>query len=105
MNDYISIRNQFCPNPVCRFYKKVMAENVITHSQTAGRMRCKSCGRTWVAHRNEVRFGLRSDPKKIQAAIEMFKAEISIRKIAREIKVSTSTIQRWKRKFKNPIIT
>lgn len=101
MNSYISIRNQSCPNAACRFYKKVMAENVITHSQSAGRMRCKSCGRTWVSHLNEVRYGLRSDPEKIQAAIEMIKAEMSIRKIAREIQVSTSTVQRWKARMKN----
>jgi len=101
MNTYTtSIRNQFCPNPSCDFYQKLLAENVVVHSQYSKRMRCKSCGKTWVTHRNEMQYGLRAPPQKIYVAVEMFKNGSSIRTIAKKIIVSTSTVQRWKRKFK-----
>ena len=100
MNDYISIRNQHCPNTSCAFYGKKLAENVVLHSQYAKRMRCKACKKTWVAYRNEIRYGLRSDPEKIDEALELFKQGLSIREMALKLKVSTSTIQRWGRKFK-----
>lgn len=98
MNDYSSIRNQSCPNASCTFYKKLLAENVVVHSQNSQRMRCKACKKTWAAYRNEIRYGLRTDPQKLVLALELLKEGMSIRSVAQRIDVSPSSIQRWKRR-------
>ena len=101
MNYYTSIRNQYCPNPSCGLYKSTLTGNVIVHSQNSKRMRCKSCQKTWAAYRDEIRYGLRSNPQKIGIALEMLKAGISIRKIASNISISPSTVISWKKSLKN----
>lgn len=97
MNEYIS-NSQKCPNNLCRHYEKTEQENVVIHDKKRNRYRCKSCGKTWVGHCKEVYFGLRTSPLKIQRALEMLKAGLTIRQVAELTKVSPSTIMRWKKR-------
>lgn len=104
MSEYASIRNQRCPNPFCRFHGQALAGNVIVHSQTARRMRCKACRKTWVTRRHEVTYGLRTAPETVSLGFALLKVQMSIRQVANEIQVSPSTVQRWKNRFKNQFI-
>ena len=46
--------------------------------------------------------GLRAEPAKIQRAVDLLKVKIPIRTVARFVKVSPSTVLRWKKKlFRN----
>lgn len=98
MNEYIPIRDQSCPNRHCPFFSKVMGGNVTVHSRVQRRFRCKECGQTWVEHRSEFRYGLRSCSKKITAAMQCSAKGFSVRAAAVEVGVSPSTIQRWRKR-------
>lgn len=82
-----------------------MAGNIVAHGKDPQRYRCKACKMTWVAHRQHVRFGLRTDYEKFQRAEYFLKSGMTIRKTAREINVSPSTIHRWKSKFSKSFIS
>jgi len=88
---------QGCPNRACKSYGK--SSYVAVHDKKLNRLRCKVCGKTWSAHNREFHFGLRTNPVKVRRAVEMLKAEIPIRKIARLIDVSAGTVMRWKKKL------
>jgi len=70
------------------------------HDKKTKRFRCRVCGKTWTAHYEEFHYGLRSENIKINRATEMIKAGLSIRQIAKFVKVSPSTILRWKKRLK-----
>lgn len=94
-----SIRNQSCTNPNCCFYKKELAGNIVIHGKRYPRFQCKECKKTWVSSINTKKFRLKKDFKKIEETIYFLKQGMSIREIARKIKISPSTVQRWKNKF------
>ncbi|MBI5414884.1 helix-turn-helix domain-containing protein [Candidatus Peregrinibacteria bacterium] len=96
MNEYMSIRGQFCPNKKCKFYQISSNRNVVIHSQKEHRFQCSKCQKTWVAHKDQIYFRLRSPKEKIDLALMLFESGKSVREIAREVKVSPSTVQRWK---------
>lgn len=95
MNEYIS--QQGCPNKVCNNFGK--NADIVVHDKKLNRLRCRSCGKTWSAHYQEFYFGLRTNLVKVRRALDMLKAGIPIRKIARLIEVSSGTVMRWKKKF------
>lgn len=96
MNNSTSIRNQHCHNKNCDFYGLSLGNNVVIHSKKNRRFKCSNCGKTWVGHRNEPYFGLRISREKIELALALYKKGGSVRQIAREACISSSTIQRWK---------
>lgn len=90
---------QSCPNNKCLVYQKT--GNYITiHDKTKNRFRCKLCGKTWVGNFGTFFYGLRASKIKVDRAIQMLRAGISIRYIARLTKVSPSSVMRWKKKLK-----
>ncbi|OGJ49377.1 hypothetical protein A2335_00955 [Candidatus Peregrinibacteria bacterium RIFOXYB2_FULL_32_7] len=99
MNNYLKIREQFCPNKFCEFFEKKFKGNVQIHSQKERRFKCSFCKKTWVEHKHELIFGLKSSKEKFESAKKFFDLGLSIRQIARRIKVSPGTVQRWKSKF------
>ena len=104
LNDRVTIRGQHCPNILCCFYRATVSGNVVVKSQKEKRLQCKSCGQTWVSRRNEITYGLRSEPSRVQNAILALRDGVSIRKTALLFAVSPTTVQRWKRKSKKFII-
>lgn len=94
-----SIRDQSCPNIDCEFYGQSDSGNIAVHSRKQGRFRCNICNKTWSAYSDEATFGLRSDEEIIERAFTMFEQDIPIRTIAKRLKVSPSTVQRWKTRF------
>lgn len=100
MNDIkqnaLSIRGQACNNLECKFYNQAEKGNIKIHSRRENRLQCKLCLKTWVMHRDEPYFGLKTEFAKIFVAKNLLDKGESTRRIAREIGVSTSTIQRWK---------
>ncbi|MBU0578096.1 hypothetical protein KJ742_07420 [Patescibacteria group bacterium] len=97
MNEYIS--QQSCRNKSCSNYGKNDKKSISVHDKKQDRLRCKLCGKTWSAHYKEFHYGLHTDLTKIRRAIDMIRAEIPIRKIARLIDVSAGTVMRWKKKL------
>lgn len=95
MND--SITQQSCPNRNCKSYGN--DSDVAVHDRRLNRLRCNVCGKTWSAHHREFYFGLRTNPVKVRRAVDMLKAGIPIRKIARLTDVSAGTVMRWKKKL------
>jgi transposase-like protein len=96
MNEVVSIRNQSCPNPLCRSFGMSTGVYVSVHSQKEKRLKCKLCKKTWVVHRNQWRYGLRTNTEKVERAWNLVNQGLSVRKVAREIAVSPTTVQRWK---------
>jgi len=94
MNKYKLI-NQECPNKSC----KSDNTDIAVHDRKNNRFRCKNCGKTWVGHYKDFYYGLRTNSLKIERAILMLRAGLSIRKVAELSKVSPSTILRWKNKL------
>lgn len=99
MNDFIS--SQICPNLACRHYGKSGDGVVAVHDKKKNRLRCKGCGKTWSAHVGQFYFGLHTNSAKVRRALEMLKAGLSIRKVARLTEVSAGTVMRWKKKLLN----
>lgn len=99
MNQYISIRDQICPNKRCAFYGKRLENNVIAHSRQYPRFKCKACGKTWSAYKNDLRYGLKKDFEQFETAIGLLQKGFSVRKTAQGVGVSPGTIQRWKFRF------
>ena len=97
MNEYIS--QQGCPNQFCSNYGKNDDAIIAIHDRKKNRLRCKTCGKTWSVHQKEFHYGLRSEHAKVRRAIDLLKAKIPIRTVARFVKVSPSTILRWKKKL------
>ena len=91
------ITQQGCPNTACAKYGE--NSDVVLHDKKLKRLRCKVCGKTWSAHCEEFYFGLRTNPAKVRRAVDMLKAEIPIRKIARLVDVSAGTVMRRKKKL------
>lgn len=97
MNDHLL--QQGCPNKICSNYGK--NNDVAVHDKKLNRLRCRSCGKTWSIHYQEFYFGLHTNPVKVRRALDMLKAEIPIRKIAKLVDVSSGTVMRWKKKLNN----
>ncbi|MDP2643205.1 MAG: helix-turn-helix domain-containing protein [Candidatus Peregrinibacteria bacterium] len=91
------LTQQGCPSRNCKSYGN--SNDVVLHDKKLNRLRCKVCGKTWSAHHLEFHFGLRTDTVKVRRAVDMLKAEIPIRKIARLVDVSAGTVMRWKKKL------
>ncbi|MGE3278414.1 MAG: helix-turn-helix domain-containing protein [Candidatus Altimarinota bacterium] len=92
----ISIRGQSCPNTKCSQYgEHEKANQIRIHSQKEKRLQCKVCRKTWVAHRNEALYRIKSPSEKILRFQALYEEGSSIREIANRINVSPSTIQRW----------
>jgi transposase-like protein len=98
MNEHIT--QQGCPNKSCCNYDRKGAEYVSIHDHKNNRYRCRVCGKTWNAHQNEFCYGLRTNPVKVRRAVDMLRAGIPVRKIARLVDVSAGTVMRWKKKLK-----
>ena len=100
MFSFLSIRDQVCPNEFCGLSEKNMGvqrdPKVLIHSQRERRFKCSRCQKTWVEHHKEKFFRLRVEREKVIRAQKLFDEGKSVREIARAIKVSPSTIQRWK---------
>jgi len=103
MNPPISIRNQACPNARCARAEEVLAGNVVINGRKRPRLKCKTCGTTWAAHRQEIHYGLRTPSETVKGALEMLAQGLSIRRIARRLKVSPSAVQRWKKRYQKII--
>ena len=95
-NGQLSIRGQSCNNLECKFYGQIEKGNIKIHSRQENRLQCKCCLKTWVMHINEPYFGLKTEFAKVSIAKNLLDKGESTRRIAREVGVSTSTIQRWK---------
>ena len=88
-----------CPNQNCKSYLNAGEGFVAIHDKKRNRLRCRECGKTWSANREASHFGLRTELIKVRRSIEMLRAKIPIRTIARLTKVSPSTVLRWKKKL------
>jgi len=58
------------------------------HDKKHGRLRCRSCGKTWVVHYKSFHYGLRTPVVKIERARDLLNAGFSIRRIAEIGKIS-----------------
>lgn len=92
---------QGCPNKLCTNYGKNGDEFIAAHDKKQSRLRCRTCRKTWSAHSKEFYYGLRTEQVKIRRTLDLLREKIPIRKIAGFVNVSSSTIQRWKSRFKN----
>lgn len=93
-----SVRNQSCPNSNCYHFGKLCAGNVTVHAKNYQRYMCKSCKKTWVAHRNDVTYRLHATAQTLHAGLLLIRQGLSVRAIARSLGISPSTVQRWKSK-------
>lgn len=99
MNEYSNIRDQACPNPKCSFYGVSVPNKVVIHSRKENRFQCSECKKTWVGHKESCFYRLRSSKDKVELARLLLAGGKSIRKVAKEVGVSPSTVQRWKLLF------
>ncbi|MEK7126734.1 MAG: hypothetical protein AAB848_01375 [Patescibacteria group bacterium] len=97
MNEHLS--QQACLNKNCSDYGKNDFATIAVHDKKRNRLRCKTCGKTWSSHHKEFHFGLRTNSIKVSRAIDMLKAKLPVRKIARLIEVNAGTVMRWKKKL------
>lgn len=100
-----TLRGQTCPNPACELYRAEGGGNVVIHSRKTRRFQCNVCKRSWVAHRSTPYYRLRKDFVAVQRATEWLGHGLSIRRTAHRLKVSPSTVLRWKKKFFVPFLT
>ncbi|MBI5413824.1 IS1 family transposase [Candidatus Peregrinibacteria bacterium] len=101
----VTVRNQCCPNKKCVYAGQFLRGNVISHSRKSPRFLCKACGKTWVAHREEPRYHLHTDFQKVIEVLKFLSGGASVRGTARNMGVSTSTVQRWKTRFADYSLT
>ncbi|MBU1019349.1 MAG: helix-turn-helix domain-containing protein [Patescibacteria group bacterium] len=96
MNEYNNIRNQACPNEECPLYGVKVPNKVVIHSLKDSRFQCSECKKTWVGHRESFIYRLHSPKDKVELARLLIAGGVSVRKAAKEVCVSPSTVQRWK---------
>lgn len=84
------MNGQTCPDPGCP------CARVAVHSRVEGRLRCVSCGATWVTRRGSPDFRLRHPRLKVEVALRMRASGVSVRAVAARLLVSPSTVQRWR---------
>lgn len=94
-----TLRGQTCPNNACEQYGEEGRGNIIIHSRKHQRFQCNRCKRSWVAHKNTLRYRLRTEIAAVQRATEWLAYGLSIRRTAHRLNVSPSTVLRWKKKF------
>lgn len=92
-------KNQHCPNPNCTTFGKVDGKNIAIHDPKNNRFRCRLCKKTWVGHRREYTYGLKTNLAITNRAFELLKAGYSIRTTAKFSHVSPSTVMRWKKRM------
>jgi len=95
----LTIRNQHCPNAQCAFYDQRENNRVVIHSQKDNRLQCKECKKTWVAHREEEHFGIRSNVQVFIRAKDLMRAGISAHRVSKLVEISPSTAVRWAKKY------
>ncbi len=81
------------PKPECTH------NNTVQHHKQNNRLKCKNCGKTWSSHHQEIHFGMRTNPIKIQRIVHMLNAQLPIRTIARITDVSAGTVMRCKKRL------
>lgn len=99
-----SVRNQSCTRAVCAYFGLTAQGNVVVHARAYMRFKCTACGATWVAHRDEFYYGLRTESQKIHQAAELLAQKVSVRRVAHRLHVSPSTVQRWRTRLKNQLL-
>jgi transposase-like protein len=102
MTTYTSIRDQFCPNVACSFFGAMLKGNIWVHSRKDARLKCKECSTTWVSHRQEPSYRLRVEQELFSRARALLESGMSVRRTARYVGVSPSTVQRWKGRIVQP---
>ncbi len=88
--------NESASQPGC---PKCETGSISIHDKKRNRLRCRACGKTWSAHYKKFHYGLRSEPIKIRRVIDLLKVNIPIRTIARFVKISPTTVTRWKKRL------
>jgi transposase-like protein len=96
MDSLLTIRGQACPNPACPGKTGATRARVRIHSRTTRRLRCALCGTTWVTRRASIAFRLHHDDATVLAALNALATGASVRAVARELRVSPSTVLRWR---------
>lgn len=85
-----------CPNSDCKYYKKKMRGNIVSHgvaSNGTKRFKCKSCGKTFAKTRNTFYFYRHMSKEEIKVMCKLLSKKMSFRGIARQTNHHLDTVR------------
>src|SRR5579883_388808 len=85
----------FCPNGGCSAKGKIGAGNIVSHGKKRERYKCKTCGRTFSAHRGTMYEGLRKEEPLISCVVTLLAYGCPRQAIVHAFGLDERTVARW----------
>jgi transposase-like protein/IS1 family transposase len=85
----------FCPNGDCSARGKIGAGNLVSHGKKRERYKCKTCGKTFNAHRGTMFDGLRKEEELIVVVVTLLAYGCPRQAIVHAFGLDERTVARW----------
>lgn len=87
---------QFCPNLACSARGKIGQGNIVIHSRTRPRYRCKTCGKTFSAKEGTLFAGLRKPTEMIVMVVTLLAYGCPVQAIVHAFGLDERTVASWR---------
>src|SRR5579859_1737425 len=87
---------QFCPNLGCSARGQVGQSNIVIHSRTRPRYRCKTCGKTFSARAGTMFAGLRKPTEVIVIVVTLLAYGCPLQAIVQAFGLDERTVASWR---------
>lgn len=87
---------QFCPNLECKARGQVGQGNIVIHSRTRPRYRCKTCGKTFSAKEGTLFAGLRKPRELVVIVVTLLSYGCPIQAIVHAFGLDERTVANWR---------
>jgi transposase-like protein/IS1 family transposase len=87
---------QFCPNEACKARGKIGQGNIVIHSRSRPRYRCKTCGKTFSAKEGTLFVGLRKPTEVIVIVVTLLAYGCPIQAIVHAFGLDERTVASWR---------
>jgi len=87
---------QFCPNMECKARGKIGQGNIVIHSRSRPRYRCKTCGKTFSAREGTMFAGLRKPTEVIVIVVTLLAYGCPVQAIVHAFGLDERTVASWR---------
>src|SRR6266446_938154 len=87
---------QFCPNLECKARGQVGQGNIVVHSRSRPRYRCKTCGKTFSAREGTMFAGLRKPTELIVVVVTLLAYGCPVQAIVHAFGLDERTVASWR---------
>src|SRR5436853_474106 len=87
---------QFCPNEACKARGNIGQGNMVIHSRSRPRYRCKTCGKTFSAKEGTMLAGLRKPRELIVIVVTLLAYGCPVQAIVQAFGLDERTVASWR---------